>query len=65
MISFNHSKGLKECIDLNSNLRSKAKNEFEIDFFKLMNNAVYSNMIENVREHRDLSLLSQKLVEEN
>ena len=37
---------------LNTKLTSKAKYEFEKDFFKLVNNSVFGKMIENVREHR-------------
>ena len=58
IIAFYQEAWLEPYIKMNTDLRKEARNDFQKNFYKLMNNAVFRRSIMNVRRHRDIKLVT-------
>ena len=60
VIKLDQNAQLKAHIDINTDLRKKEKNDFEKDFFKLMDNAIFGDIMDHLRKHRDIKLATRE-----
>ena len=58
ILTFDEKPFLKDCIDLNTNLRKHSKNDVEKDLFKLMNDAIFGKSMENVLNRSNIKLIN-------
>ena len=60
VISFRQSRWMEPYIAKNTSLKMSAKNEFDKDFFKSMNNSVFGKTIENIRQRQNIKIIDNR-----
>ena len=60
VIEFKQLAWMREYIDFNTKLRTAAANDFEKDFYKLMNNSIFGKAMGNIRKHRNIKLITSQ-----
>ena len=65
-VEFDHSRWLEKYIMFNTSMRAKAKNDFEKEFFKLMNNSYFGKTMESVKKRKNFKIhTDEKLISKN
>ena len=59
VVSFKQSRWLERYISFNTQKRNKAKNDFQKDFYKLLNIAIFGKTMENVRNGRKVEIIKK------
>jgi len=59
MLQFAQSPWLRDYIELNTQFKTRAKNDFKKNLYTLMNNAIFGKIMENVHNHVDVKLITK------